>query len=116
MSGRSTCLPAMGQAWRRPSATASSPSASCVANRWGRSPSSPATPEPPSDRRFGVVLDGALDALRFLDTAQAGDEVQGHVDAGRHAGRGDHLAVVDEPVVGPDLDVPTLADGGQLVE
>src|SRR6266508_4249227 len=35
---------------------------------------------------------------------QPGEYVQGHVDAGRDAGRGDHVAVVHEAIVGTHLD------------
>src|SRR5947209_7195265 len=41
---------------------------------------------------------------RLLRRAEAPDEVERHVDPGRDAGCGDHLAVVDEAVIRPWLD------------
>jgi len=36
-----------------------------------------------------------------LGAGEPDDQVQRHVDAGADAGAGDHVAVVDEPVVRP---------------
>jgi hypothetical protein len=47
---------------------------------------------------------------------EARDEVEGHVDARRDAGRRDDLARIDEPVVRPHLDLvvgPELRPGGE---
>src|SRR4029078_13197675 len=55
-------------------------------------------------RRLGVVLDIAAYLTGALDRLEPGDEVERHVDSGRHPGGRDDLAAVDEPVVGPHLD------------
>lgn len=64
--------------------------------RWGRTGS--------LDRRCRVVLDTFAHLAGACSTGEALDQVQGHVDPGRDPGRGDDLAVVDEPfgVLHPD--------------
>ena len=52
--------------------------------------------ERPLDGRLGVVLDVAADVPGALLGVQPLDEMERHVDSGRNAGRGDHVAVVDE--------------------
>src|SRR6266511_3300192 len=83
--------------------------------RPGAARTTPASAHPPSltpvdpvggklHRRERVVLDVSPDLLGTLDAGQPGEYVQGHVDAGRDAGRGDHVAVVHEAIVGTHLD------------
>lgn len=54
-----------------------------------------------SDGGHGVVLDLASDFSGAVGAGEAGDEVEGHVDARADAGAGDDVAVVDE--AGPDV-------------
>ena len=53
--------------------------------------------DPASKGRAGVVFDGALDHLRMLRAMDAGEQGEGHVDAGRYARGGDHLSGVPPP-------------------
>src|SRR5437762_1664436 len=62
-----------------------------------------------SDGRFGVVLDATTDLPGSLHGVEPRDKVERHVDPRGDAGGGDHLPGVDEPVVGPNLDVLTEA-------
>ena len=54
--------------------------------------------EPLSNGRLRVVLDAELDRLRDLVAGDVRGERQRHVDARRHAGRGDDLALLDDPL------------------
>ena len=54
------------------------------------------------ERRLRVVLDAELDGLREVVAGDARGERQRHVDARRHAGRGDDLALLDHAPAGRD--------------
>jgi hypothetical protein len=58
--------------------------------------------DPASKGRAGVVFDGELDHLRMLRAMDAGEQGEGHIDAGRHArgGRAAARAVGHRPGVG----------------
>jgi len=59
-------------------------------------------------------LDLPSDLARPLGRVQAGNEVQSHVDAGRHASCCHHAALIDESVFSSDLDA--AAQFTQVVE
>lgn len=67
-----------------------------------------------SDRRHRVVLDPTSNGGGPIDAGQTGHEMQGHVDAGTHAGAGDDVAVVDVP--GLDVGVDGGVDLREQVE
>src|SRR5947209_7653824 len=51
---------------------------------------------PAVKRRLGVVLDRQLDRLRHVRAGDARGQRQRHVDPRGHAGRGDHLPLLDD--------------------
>ncbi|CAM5285311.1 hypothetical protein SANTM175S_03721 [Streptomyces antimycoticus] len=76
---------------------------------WRHGRSSPADPcrsagAVCSHRWPRVVLDATSHLTCALRRGQPGDQVQRHVDTGRDPGGGDHVTVVDEPLVGPYVD------------
>src|SRR5690242_13557141 len=52
---------------------------------------------PAIEGRLRVVLDGQLDRLRDVLAGDARGQGERHVDSRRHAGGGDHLALLDDP-------------------
>ena len=68
------------------------------------------------ERRLRVVLDAELDRLRHLRARDLRGEHERHVDAGRHAGRGDHLALLDHArLVGRRAELSSSSRASQWV-